>query len=82
MFPVSEDYAEAVSIRECAFHMVLFGGDQLTVARARGSQMDRVCSDNNVEKLCSLIPVLEDWHTKIVILLVCKITLHALDKLY
>ena len=52
------------------FKPVLFGGDQLTAARARGSQQIRVNSETSSEGLRGLIPVAEDWHTSVVLLTV------------
>ena len=46
------------------FHRILMGGDQLTVARARGSISIREDHDSNVQRLDGIIPVVEDWHAK------------------
>ena len=51
-------------------HPVLFGGDQLTAARARGSQELRINSDTSTGRLHGLIPVAEDWHTTVTLLVV------------
>ena len=50
------------------FHNVLFGGDQLTVARARGAQHVRKNSVDGVGRLDGLVPVCEDWHARVVLL--------------
>ncbi len=42
-------------------HRVLFGGDQLTVARARAAQQHVMNSDDDHTKLLGLITVVEDW---------------------
>ena len=42
----------------------LFGGDQLTVARAIGAQTIRANSEDDACRLEGLIPVV-DWHTKV-----------------
>lgn len=63
---LSED--AAVSIILTIFHKILFGGDQLTVARARGSQLDRVTSDTGANQLQGIIPVFEDWHVELLLL--------------
>lgn len=42
----------------------LFGGDQLTCARARSAKRHRQDSATPLEKLDGLEPVIEDWHTK------------------
>ena len=52
------------------FKPVLLGGDQLTVARARGSQQIRVNLETASDRLCGFIPVAEDWHTSVVLLTV------------
>ena len=53
---------------EVVFHQILFGGDQLTVARARGSaaiRSDHVTSIcTRKDRLEGLVPVVEDWHAK------------------
>ena len=51
-----------------AFHQILFGGDQLTTARCRGCQAIRINSATESQKLSGLLPVIEDWHTKVVLL--------------
>jgi len=42
----------------------LFGGDQLTCARARSAKRHRQDSATPLEKLDGLEPVVEDWHAK------------------
>ncbi len=56
---------ETVQVQHAAFHRVLFGGDQLTVARGRGAQKARVNSVSPQARLDGLIPCAEDWHTKL-----------------
>ena len=53
-----------------AFHRILFGGNQLTAKRARGKVRIRKNSTNSADRLEGLLPVSEDWHTKVVFL--CK----------
>ena len=43
---------------------VLFGGDQLTVARARTAQHTRITSDSHTDALHGLIPFASDWHAE------------------
>ena len=43
---------------------ILFGGDQLTAARARGAKKAKFNSYCSVTQLDGLIPCAEDWHTK------------------
>lgn len=59
---------EEVDIMKDEFHQILFRGDQLTVARARGSQRIRKNSERGKERLDGLLPVCEDWHTKLCLL--------------
>ena len=47
------------------FRHILLGGDQLTVARIRGTQCALSNSENGSERLEGFIPVIEDWHTKL-----------------
>lgn len=44
------------------FHHLLFGGDQLTAKRGRGSQHVRSNSLRGKDRLEGLKPVVEDWH--------------------
>ena len=60
--PITED---VMKIEGDHLYHILFGGDQLTVARARGSQRDRINSDNGLSKFDGLIPIVEDWHAKL-----------------
>ena len=50
--------------RDEVIESCLFGGDQLTVARARSAKRHRQDSATSVERLDGLVPVVEDWHTK------------------
>jgi L1 cell adhesion molecule like protein len=42
-------------------HHVLFGGDQLTAARARGAIMAMANNPTPQQRLEGVIPVIEDW---------------------
>ena len=66
------DSDEEVEIVEDTLHTVLFGGDQMTAARARGSQRIRTNSERGKDRLEGLKPVCEDWHAKLCLLGVCK----------
>jgi L1 cell adhesion molecule like protein len=55
---------ETVDVNIDHFHHILIGGDQLTTARIRGSQKVLSNSESGKERLEGLIPVIEDWHTK------------------
>lgn len=47
---------------------VLFGGDQLTVARCKGAAAIRSSHLTASERLEGVIPVLEDWHSRMTFL--------------
>lgn len=53
-----------------AVHKILFGGDQLTAARAKGCRELRLNSETITGKLQGLLPVAEDWHTSVTLLTV------------
>ena len=53
------------------FHKILLGGDQVTVARARGSIAARADHHTQRARLQGLLPVVEDWHAKQCLLKVC-----------
>jgi L1 cell adhesion molecule like protein len=73
--PYKEDYTttggEVIQIPKAAIHPVLFGGDQLTAARARGAKLAKVNSIDPRLRFEGLIPFAEDWHTKLNFLGVC-----------
>ena len=48
-----------------SFHTTLFGGDQLTAERARGSQMIRSNSITPTQQIIGFLPTAEDWHAKL-----------------
>ena len=50
---------------------LLLGGDQFSTAMARRVITDRKNSMNEEQRLCGVIPVNEDWHTKLCFLTVC-----------
>ena len=62
-FQVSE--SKEVELEIDHFCHILFGGDQLTVARARGAQGVLCNSHNGFDRLKGLVPVVEDWHAKV-----------------
>ena len=62
------DTNEVRSLSEIAFHRLLFGGDQLTAKRARDGVRIQNNSTNSADRLEGLLPVFEDWHTKVVFL--------------
>lgn len=62
---------EEVELVKDTFHTVLFGGDQMTAARARGCQNIRKNSERGRDRLEGLKPICEDWHAKLCLLGVC-----------
>ena len=56
---------EEVQVQHVSCHKTLFGGDQLTVARARGAQRVMSNSVSHMSHIHGLIPCVEDWHTKL-----------------
>ena len=46
------------------FFKILFGGDYLTAVRMRGAQSLRATEERAVDRLDGVIPVVEDWHTR------------------
>lgn len=65
-----------VSFDKTTFHDILFGGDQLTVARARGTKGLRHTEDSGVDRLDGLVPVIEDWHARQTLMKVCTIAIN------
>ena len=66
VIPYKEDY----------LHSILFGGDQLTCARARSCHRARMNADCASDALAGLVPCCEDWHAKVTFLSVSLI-MHA-----
>lgn len=56
---------EKLKVEKTEFHTILFGGDQLTAKRARGSQMIRCNSITSTQQINGLLPTAEDWHAKL-----------------
>ena len=63
---------EIIKYTEEHYAVTLLGGDQLTVARARGVQRIRRNSIKSEDKLEGLFPVVEDWHAKMCLLQVIR----------
>ena len=55
---------EVKRMENYAMCKTLIGGDQLTVARVRGSAAARVDHQNKRDQLEDFVPVIEDWHAK------------------
>ena len=49
-------------------HMIQFGGNQNTVARARGAQLVKVNAVTRSGRLMGRVPAVADWHTKLKLL--------------
>lgn len=58
------DEGEELVHTEYNFHQIVCTGDQLTVARHRTANAMRHHSEDELERLEGLIPSVEDWHTK------------------
>lgn len=58
------DTGEELVQREYSFHHIACTGDQLTVARHRTAKAVRRHSENELDRLEGLVPSVEDWHTK------------------
>ena len=54
-----------ISISKTKLHPILLGGDQLTASRARGAKKAKVNSFESESRLDGLIPMAEDWHTRL-----------------
>lgn len=65
---------ELLSVSNKELWETLFGGDQLTVVRARGAIDIRDDHNPSSDKLRGLLPVIEDWHSRMTILKVSDIT--------
>ena len=50
------------------YHNILFGGDQVTAARARSAIRMHQNSETESGKLKGFIPIVEDWHAKVALL--------------
>ena len=55
------------------FFPILFGGDQLTVVRVRGTQALRDTTDYCVDRLEGVAAVVEDWHARMALVRVSLI---------
>lgn len=75
-----------IDFDDSRFHSILFGGDQLTVARIRGTQTLRDTQERKVDRLEGVVPVCEDWHTRMTLLKVLymyvKIIHYTVIKVY
>lgn len=58
-------------VDDTTFHSILMGGDQLTVARIRGVQALRDTEAKRKDRFEGIIPVVEDWHARMILMKVC-----------
>lgn len=75
-------YSSILDFDDTCFFSVLFGGDQLTVARIRGTQALRDTQDRRVDPFEGLLPVVEDWYSRMTLMKVrevFKLTLHCVS---
>ena len=72
--PVSKYLPDGNTIQASEDHAwkILFGGDQLTCARASGATNLRSGHDDVKDQLTGLTSVIEDWHARQTLLKVCK----------
>ena len=56
---------ETLTMDTTRFSPILFGGDQLTAARARGARNLRLNHDDPIDRFEGVIPVVEDWHARV-----------------
>ena len=68
---------QSVLVPRAYFHPIIIGGDQLTAARGRVAKKAKLHADSPVSRLEGLIPVAEDWHTKVNLLEVSIPTLYV-----
>ena len=59
---------EELTIASNKMHHILIGGDQLTVARIRSVQEGLLNSNSPRERMEGIVPVVEDWHAKVIFL--------------
>ena len=59
-------------VKRWKFQKLLLGGDQLTCARVKGRKRDKSSEADATHRFDGLLPVPEDWHTKVCLLEVSK----------
>ena len=57
-----------IDFDDTRFSSILFGGDQLTVARIRGTQALRDTQARRVDRFEGVVPVVEDWHSRMTLM--------------
>lgn len=68
---------EIVQEEKATVHRIIIGGDQLTAARARGAIKVKINGETAAKRLAGIIPAIEDWHTKVILLEVYDIYCHV-----
>ena len=61
------------SVIKSSLNPILFGGDQLIASHARSAKKAKLNSVKSVTQFDGLVPVAEDWHTKLNFLTVSSI---------
>ena len=56
---------EIVTEHRADVRQLLFGGDQLTAARARGAMKAMLNATTSTKRLEGLVPTVEDWHAEV-----------------
>ena len=56
---------DKIELTKTTLHTIVFGGDQLTCKRARGSQKIRSNSITSTQQISGLLPCTEDWHARL-----------------
>ena len=74
------EYEDEDELKVHHFHHILLGGDQVTVARVRGAQRMRQNSESGQRCLQGFIPVIEDWHAKVVLCMHYHTTVYILQE--
>ena len=59
---------DTIEVEKVDMWEVLFGGDQLTVARSRGARAIQASHPTADDRLEGLVPTIEDWHTRVILL--------------
>ena len=66
MHPMTNELYDATKL-----YPVLFGGDQLTVVRMRSTKALRETEYYGCDRFEGLVPVVQDWHTRMTLMKVC-----------
>ena len=67
------DNGETVTVIKSSLNPILFGVDQLTASLARSAKKAKLNSVKSVTRLDGLVPVAENWHSKLNFLTVSTI---------